>query len=111
MTRPMKVEHLGNSGIDAYGNASQAVTSTELVTGYIEPMSEVLQLNEQQTFTTTYGIVLPLLNAPLTASDRITVDYTSPTARPFGVIEAMLVTNARTGQPHHIEGRVQEQRG
>lgn len=105
LTRAMVVEHVGGSQTDAYNNAQQTVTALDYVHGYIEPLSEALHLLEADTMVTTHQVVLPP-QIKLTAEDRVIVDGTT-----YRVIEAMLVTNARTGAPHHVEGRVLEQTG
>jgi hypothetical protein len=100
LTKQITVEHIGASTPDAYGNATDTITSVDIVFGYLEPMSEAVHLVESDTLVTTHQVVLPP-QIELTADDTIVVDGVS-----YRVIEALHVTNARTGIDHHIEGRV-----
>jgi hypothetical protein len=105
MTTPMTVNHIGPGTPDTYHNVSRVITSTETFDGYLEPVGEVLHLDEQNTAVITHQIVLPP-DAALHAGDQIVANGVT-----YQVLEALKVTNARTGVAHHVEGRVQEQTG
>jgi hypothetical protein len=100
MTTPVTIEHIADVTTDTYGNAAPSIGSTDDVLGYLEPMSEVVHLVESDTLVTTHQLILPP-DVALTADDTVIVDGVS-----YRVIEALHVSNARTGIDHHIEGRV-----
>lgn len=100
MTKPVTIEHIGGATEDTYGNALPSITGTDDVLGYLEPMSETVHLVESDTLVTTHQLILPP-SVALTANDTVIVDGVS-----YRVIEALHVSNARTGVDHHIEGRV-----
>lgn len=87
---------------DAYGVPAKTDTGTETSPAYIEPVEETEQLVEAETYKTTFKLFLPP-DAAISAEDLVT-DSNSVV---YQVIEVLPFTNARTGQPHHIECRLE----
>jgi hypothetical protein len=107
LTTPITVQHISDdvAAPDAYGNASKTIASIDIVFGYLEPTGETIHLNESDTLITTHQVVLPP-GIELTADDTLVVAGVS-----YRVIEALHVSNARTGIEHHVEASVLEVQG
>jgi len=107
LTKQITVLHLADDAVleDAYGNATKDIASIDVVFGYLEPEAEAVHLTSADTLITTHQVILPP-GIALTADDTIVVDGVS-----YRVIEALHVSNARTGIEHHVEGHVLEVQG
>jgi len=105
LTKPITIEHVADAAADGYGNATKTIASVDQVLGYLEPISEAIHLLSADTLVTTHQVILPP-GVALTADDTVVVDGVS-----YRVIEALHVSNARTGVDHHIEARVLEIEG
>lgn len=100
MTTPATINHIGSTAGDTYGNAVPSIAGTDDVLGYLEPISEAIHLVNSDTLVTTHQWIQPP-GVPLTANDTIVVAGVS-----YRCIESLVVSNARTGIPHHIEAKV-----
>lgn len=106
LTKEITVQHEADDpDDDTYGNPDPDLAAIDVVLGYLEPIAETIHLDQADTLVITHQVILPP-QILLTADDTIVVDGVS-----YRVIEALHVSNARTGIDHHVEGKVVEIHG
>jgi hypothetical protein len=91
---------------DGYGVPAKTTTATATAPAYLEPIEETQQLVEAETYRTTWKLFL-LPDASISTEDLVT----DANGVVYQVLMVLPFTNARTGQLHHIECRLEEVQG
>ncbi len=91
---------------NSYGVPAKAAADPVTTAYYLEPIQETEQLVEAETYITTWRLFLPPLT-PITAMAL----FADANAVVYQVLEVLPFTNARSGQAHHIECRLEQVQG
>jgi hypothetical protein len=101
INQPVSIVKMGGTGVDEYGNAAPAQTSTITTVGYLEQTTSVETLNDRDTVVNEFSAIF-LAGTNVTAFDRVT--FGSQTFEVDG--EPWQVYNPRTASQSHIVAKL-----